>query len=49
MGQAVLSGKDTSAGKIHVCDAKGAALFIVPFTTPAIAHWLLSSSSQISL
>lgn len=32
MSQAVLSGNDISARKIHICDEQGALLLIVPFT-----------------
>lgn len=31
MSQAVLSGKDISARKIHICDEQGIVLLIVPF------------------
>ncbi|MFS8148872.1 DUF6894 family protein [Rhizobium sp. BR 249] len=32
MSQAVLSGRDISARKIHICDERGAVLQIVAFT-----------------
>ncbi|OWV89818.1 hypothetical protein ATY78_18150 [Rhizobium sp. R635] len=32
MSQAVLSGRDISARKIHICDERGTVLLIVAFT-----------------
>ena len=32
MSQAVLSGKDISARRVHICDEQGGILLIVPFT-----------------
>ncbi|MBB4481369.1 DUF6894 family protein [Rhizobium etli] len=31
MSQAVLSGRDISGRKIHICDEEGAVLLVVPF------------------